>query len=388
MRIYLSPPHLAGTELDTLRRVLDTNYIAPAGPFLNDLEQAFAERSGYRHALALQSGTAALHLAVRHLLDSRHPKDFPQPPLILASSLSFIASIAPALQMGCEVRLLDVEEESWTMDPILLSHALAEAHAEERPILAVLPTDLYGQRCDIRAILDLCAPHGIPVLCDAAEALGADFTLTPPPQKPWAEITSLNGNKIITASSGGILMSNDSALMDHARKLSQQAREAVAHYEHRELGYNYRMSHLLAGVALAQMAVLEDRVLKRREIFEGYRERLGDLPGISFMPEAPWNRSTRWLTVMRLQPGERALSPESLRRFLEEHDIESRRVWKPLHQQPALSHLRMYSQGVSDRIFEEGLCLPSGSALTPGDLDRISALIRQALSESSESPPV
>ncbi len=376
MRIFLSPPHLAGTESTYLQRALESNYIAPAGPLLDELEQTAAERAGFKHALALQSGTAALHLGIRHLIDTRHPGGYPLPPLILASSLSFIASIAPALQMGCEVRLIDAEEDSWTLDPVLLSHALAEARAEERPVLAVLPTDLYGQRCDLQAIQGLCAPLGIPVFCDAAEALGAVRSLPDTPA-PWAEVTSLNGNKIITASAGGLLLSDDADFIAHARKLSQQAREPVAHYEHRELGYNYRMSHLLAAVALAQLDVLEDRVAKRRAIFEGYRERLENLPGISFMPEAPWNTATRWLSILRLDARECACTPEALRLHLESHNIESRRVWKPLHQQPVLRTLRMYTQGVSDRLYAEGLCLPSGSALMPDDLDRICGLIRE-----------
>ncbi|MCC5843039.1 MAG: DegT/DnrJ/EryC1/StrS family aminotransferase [Verrucomicrobia bacterium] len=355
---------------------MESNYIAPTGPLLDELEQAVAERTGFNHALALQSGTAALHLGIRHLIDTRHPANFPFPPLILASSLSFIASISPALQMGCEVRLIDAEEDSWTLDPVLLSHALAEARAEERPVLAVLPTDLYGQRCDMQAIQGLCAPQGIPVLCDAAEALGAVRTLPETPA-PWAEVYSLNGNKIITASAGGLLVSDDKDFIEHARKLSQQAREPVAHYEHRELGYNYRMSHLLAAVALAQFDVLDDRITKRRALFEGYRERLAGLPGIRFMPEAPWNTATRWLSILRLDALECPCTPEELRLHLESHNIESRLVWKPLHQQPVLRHLRMYTQGVSDRLYAEGLCLPSGSALTPADLDRICGLIRE-----------
>jgi dTDP-4-amino-4,6-dideoxygalactose transaminase len=378
MRIYLSPPHPAGTEMEYLQKAFDSRYIAPAGPLLGELEQAIAERTGFRHALALQTGTSALHLAIRHLIDTRHPPDFPLPPLVLASSLTFIASVAPALQMGCEVRLIDAEEDSWTLDPVLLSHALTEARAEERPVLAVLPTDLYGQRCDIQAIQGLCAAQGIPVICDAAEALGAEYTLPGLP-KPLAEIYSLNGNKIITASAGGLLVSDDGNLIRHALKLSQQAREPVAHYEHRELGYNYRMSHLLAAVALAQLGVLDERIAARRAVFEGYQERLGDLPGVSFMPEAPWNTATRWLTIIRMDTNECACTPEELRQHLETHDIESRRVWKPLHRQPVLSHLRMYTAGVADRLYEEGLCLPSGPTLTAPDLDRICGLIRKEI---------
>lgn len=376
MRLYLSPPHQSGTETTFLSEALQSNYLAPAGPMLDRLEEVLREVSGRKHALALNSGTAALQLAVRHLMDYRHDATDPRPPLVLASSLTFVASVAPALQMGCEVRLIDAEAESWTLDPVLLSHALTEARAEERPVLAVIPTDLYGQRCDLRAITGLCEPLGIPVLADSAEAVGAKYT-TSPPLPAWAEVYSFNGNKIITCSAGGALVSDDRYLIDHARKLSMQAREPFPHYEHRELGYNFRMSNLLASVALSQFEVLEDRVHRRRALYEGYEARLGELPGISFMPEAVWNQATRWLTVILVDTDVFGASPREIRLALDAEDIESRPVWKPLHRQPALSHLRMYHSGVADDLFMRGLCLPSGSAMTESDLDRVCDVIRK-----------
>jgi len=369
MRIYLSPPQQTGKELDYLRQALETNYLAPAGPLLDELEARIRALTGAGHALALQSGTAALHLAYRHLLDVRHRSGCPFRPLVIASSLSFIASVAPAVQSGCDVWLVDAEPESWTLDPLLLSRALSDARLEGRPVLCVVPTDLYGQRCDLSALSGLCSPAGIPILSDSAEALGAAVPSSTP--RPWATVFSLNGNKIITASSGGLLVSDDGELIAHARKLSQQAREPAAHYEHCELGYNYRMSHLLAGVALAQMDLLDERVRKRRRITEWYRERLESVPGIQFMPEAVWNRCTRWLTVIQIHADTFGATPGEIREALEAEDIESRPVWKPLHLQPALRGLRMYDLGVSARLFAEGLCLPSGGAMTEGDVDRV-----------------
>lgn len=371
-RIFLSPPHQNGRELPLIQEVLNSNYLAPVGPMLDRLEAEMSRISGAPHCLAVNAGTAALHLALRHLRDQPRPED-PRPPLVIAASLSFVASVSPALYLGCEVWLCDVEPDSWTLDPIQLSHALTQARAENRRVLCVLPTDLYGQACDLSAICGLCDPAGIPVICDSAEALGVQRD----GPAPLARIFSFNGNKIITCSGGGILASHDRTLIDHARKLSMQARENCVHYEHREIGYNYRLSNLLAAVALAQLETLSERVRRRREIFDGYQERLKDLPGISLMPEATWNTPTRWLSVIRIDPRKFGADREQIRLALEAADIESRPVWKPLHQQPALRHLRMFGGHISDQLFHEGLCLPSGSALRDSDLDRICSIIRQ-----------
>lgn len=370
-RIFLSPPYQNGHELPLIQEVLDSNYLAPVGPMLERLEERMCEISGMPHGLALNAGTAALHLALRHLCDL-HGRGHPQPPVVIASSLSFIASIAPALHLGCEVWLCDAEEESWTLDPIQLSHALSEARAENRQVLCVLPTDLYGQACDLEALHGLCDPAGIPILCDSAEALGVKRK----GPAARAQVFSFNGNKIITSSGGGMLMSPDAELIAHARKLASQARENAVHYEHREVGYNYRMSNLLAAVALAQLEDLPERVAKRRETFNGYKARLGGLEGISFMPEANWNTCTHWLSVIRINPEVFGRDREQVRQALEAENIESRPVWKPLHLQPALQRLRMFGGAVSEQLFAEGLCLPSGHALTETDLDRICDVIR------------
>ncbi|MGA0367914.1 MAG: DegT/DnrJ/EryC1/StrS family aminotransferase [Kiritimatiellia bacterium] len=371
-RIFLSPPHQNGHELELLQEALHSNYLAPVGPMLDRLEHTMGLITGNSHCLAVNTGTAALHLALRHLLD-RMPRPDPRPPLLIGASLSFIASVAPALHLGCEVWLCDVEPESWTLDPIQLSRALTAARAEERQILCVLPTDLYGQACDLEAVRGLCDPLGVPVVCDSAEALGVRRNSP----HPLAQIYSFNGNKIITCSGGGILASGDADLIAHARKLSMQARENTVHYEHREIGYNYRLSNLLAAVAVAQLESLRDRVRRRREIFAGYQERLSGVEGITFMPEASWNTCTRWLSVIRIDPRRFGKDREQVRLALEAQDIESRPVWKPLHQQPVLQSLRRFGGQVSDQLYAEGLCLPSGSSLTDADLDRICEVILQ-----------
>jgi len=370
-RLFLSPPHQNGRETAYIQEVLDSNYLAPVGPMLDRLEARISEMTVVPHCLAVNSGTAALHLALRHLCD-KLPRTDPRPPVVIAASLSFIASISPAIQLGCEVWLTDVEASSWTMDPIQLSHALSDAKAEGRQVLCVLPTDLYGQACDLQAIQGLCDPAGIPVLCDSAEALG----VVREGPAPWAQIFSFNGNKIITCSGGGILASHDPELIAHARKLSMQAKEPVVHYEHLEIGYNYRMSNLLAGVAVAQLETLPDRVQRKREIFTHYKEALGGINGLSFMPEATWNQATRWLSVMLIHAERFGTTHEDVRLALEKENIESRPVWKPLHQQPALRHLRMYGGDCSDLLFREGLCLPSGTAMTEMDMDRVCEFIR------------
>jgi len=371
-RLFLSPPHQNGREPALIQEVLESNYLAPVGPMLDRLEQNMCEITGIPHGLAVNSGTAALHLALRHLCDKRSRTDL-RPPVVIAASLSFMASIAPALQLGCEVWLTDAEASSWTMDPIHLSHALSDAKTEGRQVLCVLPTDLYGQACDLEAIQGLCTPAGIPVLCDSAEALG----VVRDGPAPWAHVFSFNGNKIITCSGGGFLASHDPELISHARKLSMQAKEPVVHYEHQEIGYNYRMSNLLAGVAVAQLETLSDRVQQKRGIFEQYQKSLEGMEGLRFMPEAGWNQATRWLSVLLVHADRFGATREDIRLALEAENIESRPIWKPLHQQPALRQVRMYGGDISDQLFREGLCLPSGTAMTQSDVERVCTIVKK-----------
>ena len=324
-RIYLSPPHMSGQEQARIAEAFASNYIAPLGPQVDAFEQAFAAKTGLPHALAVNSGTAAMHLAFRAL--GVGPGD-----TVFCSTLTFIASIAPAMQLGATPVFIDSDAASWCMDPVLLERAISGAAARGCLPRAVVAVDLYGQCCDMDRILAVCSPHGIPVIEDAAEALGATYKGAPAGQRGDLAAYSFNGNKIITTSAGGMLVSRDPARIEKCRFWANQAREPAPHYEHSEIGHNYRMSNILAAVGCAQLDALESRVAAKRAIFDRYVSRLGGLPGVSFMPEAPYGRCSRWLTVMQL--GANGATPDDLRLALEEENIEARPVWKPMHLQP------------------------------------------------------
>jgi pyridoxal phosphate-dependent aminotransferase EpsN len=328
---------MSGREPARLAEAFASNYIAPVGPQLDAFEQAFAARIGLPQALALNSGTAAMHLAFRAL--GVGPGD-----TVFCSTLTFIASIAPALQLGATPVFIDADAASWCMDPALLEQALDQAAAQGRLPKAVVAVDLYGQSCDMDPILALCRPRGIPVIEDAAEALGATYKGAPAGQRGDLAVYSFNGNKIITTSAGGMLVSRDRDLIGKCRFWATQARSPASHYEHAELGYNYRMSNLLAAVGCAQLDVLEERVAARRAIFDRYVAQLGSLPGISFMPEAPYGRCSRWLTVLQLDPS-CGTTPEAVRLALEQENIEARPVWKPMHLQPVFAKFPVWTAG-------------------------------------------
>lgn len=294
-RIYLSPPHMSGREQQYVQEVFDSNWIAPLGPQVDAFEREFANVVGAPHALALSSGTAALHLALQ-LLGVR-PEDE-----VLVSTLTFAASAYAVTYVGGRPTFIDSELTSWNMDPALLAETLEQRAQAGRLPKAVVLVHLYGQSADIDPILAICQAYDIPLIEDAAEALGALYKGQVPGSLGAAGIFSFNGNKIITTSGGGMLVSADKSLIDHARKLAQQARDPGPHYEHSEIGYNYRLSNVLAGIGRGQLEVLEERVATKRRIFDYYQQALGDLPGIDFMPEAPWGRSTRWLTVLTIDP--------------------------------------------------------------------------------------
>ena len=372
-RLFLSPPHMGGRESDFVQQAFASNYIAPLGPMVDAFEREFAAVVGLPHCLALASGTAATHLALRHL--GVKPGDE-----ILASTLTFIGSVTPATFERATLAFIDCDDASWNMDPAVLEQALADGAKRGQLPKAVIPTDLYGQPCDLPRIRAICDRHGVPVLCDSAEAVGARYGERPAGADAWAATYSFNGNKIITTSGGGMLASRDKDLIDHARKLSQQAREAAPWYEHVEIGFNYRMSNILAAIGRGQLEVLDDRVRRRREIFEGYRARLGDLPGISFMPEPAGWRSNRWLTVALIDPAAFGTDTHAVREALEAENVEARPVWKPMHLQPVFRGAKLWkagSEAVSDRLFARGLCLPSGTAMTEGDLDRVCGIVRR-----------
>jgi len=365
---------MSGREQARIAEAFASNYIAPVGPMVDAFEQAFAIETGLPHALAVSSGTAALHLALRAL--GVGPGD-----TVFCSTLTFIASIAPAVQLGASPVFLDADAATWCLDPDLLAQALAEAAAQRRLPKAVVAVDLYGQCCDMDRILAVCRPYGVPVIEDAAEALGATYRGVPAGQRGDVAVYSFNGNKIITTSGGGMLASCNRALVEKCRFWSTQAREPAPHYEHAEIGYNYRLSNVLAAIGCAQLEVLADRVAARRRLFARYAANLAGLPGVSFMPEAAYGRASRWLTVLLLDAAA-GTTPERVRLALEAENIEARPVWKPMHRQPVFQGCPAWiSPGgsVSESLFARGLCLPSGTAMTTEDVDRVCRIVRQVV---------
>lgn len=369
-RVYLSPPHLSGLEAPFLQEALESGWIAPLGPQVDAFEQEFAEAVGAKHALAVSSGTAAIHLAL--LAAGVGPGDE-----VVVSTLTFAASAFPLRYLGAKPIFIDSEPLSWNMDPVLLEEFLAWRARMGRLPKAVVLVHLYGQSADIDPIRGICEECGVTLIEDAAEALGSTYKGKSPGTFGFAGIFSFNGNKIITTSGGGMLVSDDESLIAHARKLSTQAREPLPHYEHREVGYNYRMSNLLAAVGRAQLRTLEERVEIRRRIFERYWENLADLPGLSFMPEAPWGRHTRWLSVITIDPKMFGADREAVRLALEAKNIESRPVWKPMHLQPVFQHYEVVGGQVAEELFEKGLCLPSGSNLSEEEQLRVIETVRR-----------
>lgn len=369
-RIYLSPPHLTGEELALVREAFASNWIAPLGPHVEAFEREFAAKVGIRYALAVASGTAALHLALRCLGVNAGDE-------VLCPSLTFIGGVSPVVFQGATPVFIDSDPSSWTVSPHLLADELEICRKKGKLPKAVIVTDIYGQPVDLDLIVGICEPYGIPVIADSAEALGSVYKNRSVGAGAYAAVFSFNGNKIITTSGGGMLVSDDQRLIDHARYLSQQARDPAPHYEHSEIGYNYRMSNVLAAIGRAQLRALEQRVERRRAIFDFYRKTLADLPGIGFMPEVAYGRSNRWLTVITVDPLVFGADRETIRLALEEQNIESRPVWKPMHLQPAFRGCRMRGGAVCEDLFRKGLCLPSGTAMTDQDLRRVASVIRQ-----------
>lgn len=367
-RLHLSPPALTGAELARIAEGLAAGWLAPAGPYPEAFERAVAEASGFGHACATVSGTAALHLGIRLLGVERGDE-------VWTSALTFVATIAPAVQMGARPRFLDVCPQSWTLDPALLAEELARAARRGRLPRAVVAVDLYGQAADMTAIAEACGRWGVPVLSDSAEGLGATQRGRPAGKGARAAAFSFNGNKIVTAGGGGALCSDDAALVAAARHLAAQAKDPAPHYQHATTGYAYALSSVLACIGLAQLPALPERVAARRARFARYVEGLAGLPGLSFMPEPAWGRSTRWLTAILIEPAAFGADREAVRRALDAEGIESRPVWKPLHLQPAFRGAPFHGPGHAAAIFARGLCLPSGD-MTEAEQDRVMAVIR------------
>lgn len=370
-RIHLSAPHLTGDELAAVAAVLDSGWVAPAGPAITAFEDAITAATGFRHGLATASGTAALHLAFRVL-------DIGPGDEIWAPGFTFVATVAPAVQMGAMPRFLDVCPHSWTLDPGLLAGELAAAARRGRLPRAIVPVDIYGQAADLDAILAVAGRWGVPVVSDSAEALGATLRGRPAGLGARLAAYSFNGNKIVTAGGGGALCSDDPVLVARARNLASHAKDPAPHYQHSTTGHAYGLSSLLAAVGAVQIGALPQRVAARRAIFARYRDGLADLPGLAFMPEPAWGRATRWLTVLLVDPARFGMDREGLRHALEAAGAESRPAWKPLQDQPAFRGAPAAGGAVARRLFAQGLCLPSGTGMTAAEQDRVIAAIRAA----------
>ncbi len=411
-RLFLSPPHMGGEELIFIKEAFESNYIAPLGPMVNAFEKEFSEFVGIKHCAAVSSGTAAMHLGLRHL--GVGPGDE-----VLASTLTFIGSVTPVVFEGATPVFIDCDRESWNMNVGLLEAELERCAANGKLPKAVIPTDLYGQCCELGRIVEICDRYGVPVVCDSAESLGGRYLAQRRKDaknrrrktedgeqrtedrgrrsgEVWghagagarAAVFSFNGNKIMTTSGGGMLASDDEDLILHAKKLAQQAREDFPHYEHVEIGFNYRMSNVLAAIGRGQLRVIEERVRRKREIFDYYKAALGDLPGIEFMSEPEWSRANRWLTVVLITPEAFGVDREQVRLALEGENIEARPVWKPMHMQPVFDcggqrsevrgqqgkqryHSRVVGGQVAEDLFDRGLCLTSGTSMGNEDLDKV-----------------
>jgi dTDP-4-amino-4,6-dideoxygalactose transaminase len=360
-RVYLSPPDVGSAEAQALQRALDGGWVAPLGPEVDAFEAELAQVSGRRFACALSSGTAALHLALINAGVGAGDQ-------VLVSDLTFAATANAVRYLDAVPVFVDSEEASWNMDPDLLAEVLSENGRSHKAVVAV---DLYGQCADYDKILRLCEEAEVALISDAAEALGAQYRGRPAGSFGAAAILSFNGNKIVTTSGGGALVTDDEEAVKHARFLATQARDPAPHYEHSQLGYNYRLSNLLAALGRAQLADLSRRVDRRREHNAYYRSALGGLPGFSFMPEAEGRRSTFWLTTLTVDPRLAGVTREDLRLHLETLDIEARPVWKPMHLQPLYRDAPVIGGKVSERLFDLGLCLPSGSSLSDRDRERV-----------------
>jgi pyridoxal phosphate-dependent aminotransferase EpsN len=372
---------MSGRERELLLEAFDSNWIAPLGPHVDALEQEFAREIGAAEAAALSSGTAALHLAL--LILGVGPGDE-----VLTSTLTFAATANAITYVGAKPVFIDSDRATWNMDPALLRAELDACARRGAAPKAVVAVDLYGQCARYEEILAACAARDVAVIEDAAEALGATYQGRPAGSFGRIACFSFNGNKIVTGSGGGMLVSREAELCRRARFLATQARDPAPHYEHSSIGYNYRMSNLVAAVVRGQMRVLEDRVRRRRENFDFYQRELSGLPGIAFMPEIPGGRSTRWLTCITIDAEEFGATPEEIRLALERENIESRPVWKPMHMQPVFASCRARGGAVAEDLFRRGLCLPSGSSLTPEDRRRVAEAIRSLARRRRLAAPV
>ena len=365
MRIYLSRPHMSGNEERRVAEAFASNFVAPLGPQLDAFEACVRDYLGANvHCVGLSSGSAALHLALRIAGVGTGDE-------VWISSMTFAGGIFPVNYLSATPRFFDLDPKSWTVDTALLAEELAKAAAEHRLPKAIVPTDLYGQSADLDPLEALAAQYGVRLIVDSAESLGASYKNGRKAGTGGdAAILSFNGNKIITTSGGGMLVTHHKDWADEARFLATQARDPAPHYEHSNFGYNYRLSNICAAIGLGQMVVLDARVARRREIFARYKAALSR-PGIAFMPEPEGLHSTRWLTALTIDPSETGITREDIRLMLLEHQIESRPLWKPMHMQPLYAGAPYYGAGVDEQLFANGLCLPSGSDMNDEQQDEV-----------------
>lgn len=372
-KIWLSSPHMGGTEEQFVKEAFDTNWIAPLGPNVNgfekDLELFLDDKC---HVAALSSGTAGLHLGLV-LLDVR-PGDE-----VICQSMTFSATANPISYVGATPVFVDSESETWNMSPALLEEAIKDRISKGKKPRAIIPVHLYGMPAKMHEIMAISEQYDIPVLEDAAEALGSSINGRRCGTFGHIAVLSFNGNKIITTSGGGALVSHSPQVVNDARFLSTQARDEAPHYQHSRIGYNYRMSNICAGIGRGQMDVLADRVVQRRTVYDSYYNALKGKKGIHFLTEPAGYFSNRWLTTVLIDEHEAGISREDLRMAFEKENIESRPLWKPMHIQPVFEHCAFYGDGTSERLFRDGLCLPSGSNLTDADMRRIFDVINSML---------
>lgn len=372
-QILLSTPHMGESERDFVEEAFRTNWIAPLGPNVDAFETELAEMVGAQHAVALSSGTAAIHLAL--VLLNTGPGD-----TVFCSSLTFAASVNPIMYQGAVPVLIDSEPESWNMSPVALGRALEASHKKGRLPRAVIVVNLYGQSANMDPIAALCDLYGVPLVEDAAESLGAKYKGKASGTFGRIGIYSFNGNKIITTSGGGMLVTDEKAFAERARFLATQARDPAPHYQHSTVGYNYRMSNILAGVGRGQLKVLDQRVQSRRAVYHRYREAFAGVDWIQLMPEPDWSFSTHWISACAISPSAKLTASAIIQRMANEF-IEARPVWKPMHMQPVFAQCDYFAHGnesTSEGLFERGICLPSGSNMSVNQIDRVAATILKA----------
>jgi dTDP-4-amino-4,6-dideoxygalactose transaminase len=371
-RLFLSPPFVGESERLAVDSALSSGWVAPIGPEIDAFETDLAAQAGRSHAVALSSGTAAIHLGLLALGVSEGDE-------VLVPTMTFGASAFAVVHAGARPVFLDVEEQSWNLDPNLLESTLKAKAAKGHLPAAVIPVDVFGRTCDYDSIMRICGEFQVPVLVDSAESLGALHGNSPAGSMGNAAVFSFNGNKIITTSGGGALVTNDPEIARKVRHWSTQSREPFPWYEHEEIGYNFRMSNILAALGRAQLSRLQEIIARRRGFRDRYAAALEAVPGITVMGDPPWGTWNGWLTTVLFDLSVHPNAPTLIREALEALDIESRPVWKPMHQQPVFKDSQSALTGVADRLFAEGLCLPSGTAMTESDVDRVLGVMLETL---------